>query len=310
LYLKAVSAISFSVGLGVCLAAARPVAFTPDAVGGSHRLVVKTVVNGRGHLRHMDTEQYVAAVLQAEATAFDSDEALKAMAVVVRSYALRNEHRHGAAGLCDGIHCQRLKFPVQERMLRAARATAGQALWHRGRLAEVFYHQDCGGVTAEAARVWGGGGQPYLVSRPDPYCERNPSNWRARVSREALDRVLGRGDHDVPATHARVRILGHSASGRVNAVSYGGHTWTGAQFRDLLSGLSGPAVIRSSRFSVVDTTADQVTFAGRGAGHGVGLCQHGALARGHAGHLYTAILAAYFPGTAVDARGHSATSNW
>jgi stage II sporulation protein D len=248
-------------------------------------------------------EDYVAAALENEAQEFQEPEALKAMAVAVRTYAATNRHRHPGADVCSGTHCQRLRFPVSRRMREAAEATRGEIVTYEGQPARVFYHQNCGGATASAASVWGGRGLPYLVSKRDPYCERHSGAWRADVSKASLQRVLT-GPASGAIIPVQLVVLGRNTSGRVSTVWAGTRRWSGTQFRDLLSGMTGQQAIRSGRFQIVEA-ADHFTFVGKGAGHGVGLCQHGTVARAEAGHDYRQILTAYFPGTRIATRPSS-----
>src|SRR5215510_5360233 len=104
----------------------------------------------------MPMEDYVAAVLAGESSNFQSDEALKAMAVAVRSYAVRFRGRHANEGFdfCDTTHCQDLRLrSVTERQRTAAEATEGELLWFKGTPAAAYYHQNCGGTTAAADEV-------------------------------------------------------------------------------------------------------------------------------------------------------------
>lgn len=79
------------------------------------------------------SERYVMAVLQAEAAADEPAESLKALAVVARSFAMRNPHRHGEEGLCDSTHCQALRFgAAAARVREAVEATSGETLWFGG----------------------------------------------------------------------------------------------------------------------------------------------------------------------------------
>jgi stage II sporulation protein D len=265
-----------------------------------------TIHRRRGGFRvvaRIPLEDYVAAALESEAQEFQEPEALKAMAVAVRTYAATNPHRHTGADVCSGTHCQRLRFPVSLRMREAAQATRDEVVTYAGKPARVFYHQNCGGATASAASVWGGRGLPYLVSKRDPYCERYSGSWRVNISKVSLQRVLA-GQASGAIDPVQLVVMGRNTSGRVSTVRAGARKWSGTQFRDLLSGMSGQQAIRSGRFQILEST-DYFTFVGKGAGHGVGLCQHGAVARAEAGHDYRQILAAYFPGTQVASRPSS-----
>ena len=119
----------------------------------------------------MPLEEYVAAVLAGESSSFQSDEALKAMAVAARSYGLHFRGRHASEGfdLCATTHCQRVEpGAVTPRLAAAAEQTAGEVLWYEGKPAYTCYSRNCGGVTEDASVVWSDLAAPYLRSHPDP----------------------------------------------------------------------------------------------------------------------------------------------
>src|SRR5262249_9125801 len=125
-------------------------------------------------------EEYVAKVLDGEASSFKSPEALRAMAVAVRTYALAFRARPAAGGfdLCDSTHCQALRMNPSSAMSReAAASTEGELLWYRGVLAHTYYHRNCGGKL-EDGRVLEGRTVPYLQIKSDAYCIRSAEQWR------------------------------------------------------------------------------------------------------------------------------------
>jgi len=107
----------------------------------------------------LPSEHYVAAVLNAEATADEPAESLAALAIVARTYALNGNHYSAQAGhlpaeLCDSTQCQAmLPGQVPQRIKDATQSTAGETLWFQGRRAEAFFSQSCGGVTEEADAI-------------------------------------------------------------------------------------------------------------------------------------------------------------
>ncbi len=144
---------------------------------------------GLWHLRSNDdgidvvltlpSERYVAAVLNAETMGDEAPEALRALAIVARTYALNGSHfsapsPHLSADLCDSTECQAMRTgPVSTAIESAVRDTAGETLWFEGRRAEVFFSEHCGGMTEDAATVWPRlHGATYLPSHADPYCLR------------------------------------------------------------------------------------------------------------------------------------------
>lgn len=245
-------------------------------------------------------EDYVAAVLAGEASLLPQ-EALKAMAVAARTYAFRFAGRHGVEGFdfCDTTHCQDARLAASPAGAReAAEATEAELIWWKGTPAAAFYARDCGGHT-ESGQTLLGSSVPYLPARPDPYCPRTP--WSATIEKARLQGAL--------AAEGLGRVTGVFAvskrqSGRVHAVRAGGRIIPAESFRMAVGRQIGWNLVRSDWYELEDKGA-AVHFAGRGSGHGVGLCQLGAAAMAKQGADYRKILEQYYPGVAigVSARG-------
>ncbi len=260
----------------------------------------------------MDLEQYVAAVLAGESSVFQSDEALKAMAVVVRTYATRLQGRHAKDGydFCSTTHCQRVELgAVTPRLLAAAEATAGELIWYEGKPAFTSYTANCGGRTEEARSVWEGIGAPYLKAREDPYCLRSGgAPWHWTAAPQEIVGALREYGLKSPANLQQIAEEKMTTSGRAKQLrlSGGGEVVSidASSFRFAMGRVLGWNTIRSNRFDV--RFADgRFIFDGKGAGHGVGLCQRGAEQMGIDGHSYREILSFYFPDNLVglNARG-------
>ena len=101
----------------------------------------------------LPVEEYVGVVLQGETAGNMPPEALKALAVAIRSYTSRFRERHKEDGFdfCDTTHCQFLQLEVQPAVSAAVKATSGELLWDRGSPLAAYYHKDCGGQTEAAA---------------------------------------------------------------------------------------------------------------------------------------------------------------
>jgi stage II sporulation protein D len=118
----------------------------------------------------MTLEEYVTAVLQGESAGFKSDEALKAMAVAARTYAVHFGSRHRLEGFdfCDTTHCQDVRLGNESPRARAAvAATEGELLWFEGRPAATYYHRSCGGEIEDASALEPNLHAPYLQSPPE-----------------------------------------------------------------------------------------------------------------------------------------------
>jgi stage II sporulation protein D len=255
---------------------------------------------------YMRMEEYVAAGLAGECGDLRSSEALKAMAVAIRTYAARFRNRHQAEGfdLCDTTHCQRLRpDAVNSRLLQAARDTAGELLWHEGALAHTYYSQDCGGVTEAAASVWPDEAHSYLTSVKDSFCTRQGrAGWQFAVSPAALRTALEKAGLSAPTRIDEVAVSQRTDSGRAREILLrgpGGEVRVAAtSLRFAIGRALGWDSLKSTLFDV-RREGSQFVFHGYGAGHGVGLCQKGAGVMGSERRSYRDILAFYYPGTTV-----------
>jgi len=253
----------------------------------------------------MPMEEYVAGVLAGETGSFKSDEALKAMAVAVRTFALHFGSRHALEGFefCDTTHCQDLRLSgINPHLRQIAAATAGEVLWYDGEPAATYYFANCSGETEDGHYILGNdeARAPYLVQHSDTYCVRTGSaQWHSEVSKHELQRALAADGFQVPGRLRSVSVLHRTASGRVEFVRAAGSSAVsipGVAFRSAVGRHIGWERLKSNLYEVSDR-GDRIVFHGRGAGHGVGLCQVGAEVMGEEGRSYRQILSFYYPGT-------------
>lgn len=251
-------------------------------------------------------ERYVMYALNGEAAPDEPLESLKAMAVVARTFALDNSHRHAAEGfaLCDSTHCQALRFrspsPQAE---QAVRETAGETLWFDARRANAFMTQHCGGHTEDAINVWPTLHASYLQAHSDPYClRRAPAKWHAAIGITEFSEILAKQRWNVPAQIDSIRVVKRTSSGRAQLLEIGGASGqasvSASSLRFALDRALGWNQLRSDWYDVALNNG-MVQFDGRGYGHGVGLCQAGAFQMAVEGHNYREILNFYFAGTTV-----------
>ncbi|MGA2634218.1 MAG: SpoIID/LytB domain-containing protein [Terracidiphilus sp.] len=257
----------------------------------------------------LPVESYVERVVASESGAGDSAESLKALAIVVRSFALHQAHGHADYDLCDSTHCQLLHWGGNAGRQSAAHAatlsTAGETLWFHGQRAEAWFHQNCGGRTASPAEVWPGNGvgrkaMPWLSSRSDRYCTAGGAReWAADLSLTELTSALAAAGLARPGWKS-LTVAQRGESGRAVALLADSKEISAEDFRLAVGRALGWNKILSNWFEV-SGQGDRFYFHGRGSGHGVGLCQAGAAAMGASGHDVTEILGQYFPGaTAAD----------
>jgi stage II sporulation protein D len=267
----------------------------------------------------LPTENYVERVVASESGAGDGLESLKAVAIVVRSFALHQKHGHADYDLCDSTHCQLLRWQNSTERRVAAHAatlaTAGETLWYRGQRAAAWFHQNCGGRTAAPAEVWPalgrgpGPGQtagqraaskpmPWLVSHADPYCTRDGvREWSDNLSLGDLTVALANQGLVRPGW-STLAVARRGESGRAVTLLAGSTEISAEDFRLAVGRTMGWGHILSNWFEITHD-GDRLAFHGRGSGHGVGLCQAGAAAMAAQGRDAAQILAEYFPGATV-----------
>jgi len=255
-------------------------------------------------------ERYVAAVLAGESGTFQSREALKAMAVAARTYAVRLRGRHGSEGFdfCDTTHCQRIELEgISARLEEAVAETAGELLWYQGKPAFTPYTRDCGGRTEDAAAIWPDLAAPYLRSHEDPYCARRGSSaWQWSADPKRILQALRDSALRAPDDLDHIAVQGRTTSGRASTLVLTGASGavriSADSFRFAVGRELGWNTVRSDRYQV-QASGGRIAFEGSGSGHGVGLCQFGAEQMGADGRSYRDILAFYYPGTLVGLTG-------
>ncbi|HEX8632742.1 MAG TPA: SpoIID/LytB domain-containing protein [Pyrinomonadaceae bacterium] len=267
--------------------------------------------------RTLPLDEYLFGVLAAEASVENEFAALKAQAVVSRTYALSNLRRHARDGydFCNTTHCQRFIQITQanarpdfhELVRRAVGDTNGEVLRDaRGSLAsDVFFSTSCGGQTANLHTLWGTPArEPYLRGVRDEYCAAMPHRrWTDAIPAAHLAKALREDARtDVGARVEELSVVKRDATGRVEQLSIRGAgrrvVVRGWDFKIVVGRTLGWSLLKSSRFEVM-RAGDKFVFRGSGFGHGLGLCQSGAHVMAARGASYRQILAHYFPATSV-----------
>jgi stage II sporulation protein D len=251
----------------------------------------------------LPVESYVERVVASESGAADSAESLKALAIVVRSFALHEVHGHADYDLCDSTHCQLLHWGGNgERGAQAHAATletGGETLWFHDQRALAYFGKDCGGRTASPAEIWPHAKPvPYLPSQPDRFCTADGGReWASEISRGELTAALAKHGLAAPGWE-NFTIAQRGESGRAVTIKIGGAEIDADEFRLAVGESLGWNRIPSTWFEV-SRQGNGFAFHGRGWGHGVGLCQKGASVMAQQGRSAQEILAQYFPGTRV-----------
>lgn len=303
--------------------------------GMRYRGILRTVSTDSGVLvvNVLPLDQYLKGVVPLELGERPATEraALEAQAIAARSYTVsrlaaaragrgRSEHFDLVPSTADQVYGG--ADAERPNASAAVDATAGLVLRYGDRIITAPYSSACGGETALAQEVWQSDGEPYLrrVSDRMPgraeryYCDIAPRfYWERSLSGTELNHVVSRylgnivrvppgGPGDVQA----LRVAERFPSGRVKVLelrtSRGTFDVGGNDARSVLRAPSGEA-LPSSYFSLsvegASASIVRLVLRGNGYGHGVGLCQWGAIGRARAGQSARTILRTYFPGTTL-----------
>lgn len=264
------------------------------------RRIILRLIDGTS--AQMELEEYLVGVVLAEMPAYFEEEALRAQAVVARTYTLRASAtggKHGDGSICTDSRCCQAYVSVMDYLERggtgesvdkvrsAVLDTSGQVLIYDGELIEATYFSCSGGLTEDAQAVWGTE-YPYLKSVASPG-EENAAHFSDVVSFsfQELEKKLGIALSEKPDQW--FGAVTYTAGSGVKTIEIGGIEYTGTQLRNLLG-------LRSTMFDVV-ITEDSILFYTRGFGHRVGMSQYGADAMAANGSTYKEILAYYYQGT-------------
>ena len=285
------------------------VASAPAAVlvnNKGYRGVVEVTAADKGILvvNELPLEDYLVGLINCEISSQWPMEAVKAQAVIARSYALyqremrKNAPYHLESSVMDQVYdgCD----IEDSRAVRGVKETAGEVLTYNDVVIQAFYHSNCGGHTEAAENVWGMA-VPYLQGVDCRYCLTAPSGkWEQKISLARIEGQLRSAGYQVTGLKD-IKTGTRNSSGRLTDVtlimSRGRLTVSSVNLRKML----GYSVIKSTNFEV-RTTASEAIFVGTGYGHGVGLCQWGAKQRAADGFDYREILSYYYPGTKLEKR--------
>jgi stage II sporulation protein D len=297
--------------------------------GRRYRGEVRAVATDSGLVlvNRLGVEDYLRGVVPKEIGPRTMAElaAVEAQAIAARSYTLVRLRETAARpwDLLGGVLNQAYggadaETPVAD---AAVASTTGLVLRYAGQVINAPYHAACGGRTAAAPELWRTRGEPFLQAVDDtdpatgrPWCEIAPRyKWTARFAATTLRQLAlrwlplygGAPSGDLGAV-TDVRVTGRTATGRVAGLAFvtdrGTYTVRANDTRFVLRLPTGE-LLNSTGYQIAASPGRDGTLVveGTGHGHGVGMCQWGAIARARAGQSARAILRTYFPGTTVGA---------
>lgn len=262
--------------------------------------VIVTPQAGLLVINRIGLEEYVRGILFHEVSHRWPMEALKAQAVVSRTYAIYQiqANQKNEFDVTSDIYSQVYGGRSAERYRTnlAVERSAGEVLVYEGKILPAYFHATCAGKTEDVAELWKNVSIPPLRGVRCNFCGHSPhSFWKKSIALKDIEKQLAKEGKTVGPISG-ITILERNASGRIRILEISGLDGrkiliTGKDFRQII----GPNIIRSNDYYVVikETNAD---FSGRGWGHGVGMCQWGAYGMASRGYDYQQILSYYYPG--------------
>ncbi len=273
---------------------------------------IKLLHTKTGEVEEVAIDTYLVNVVSAEMPADFEIEALKAQAVVARTYTIYKiqNKKHDNADICDDSACCQAWVSKEERFARweesvresnwqkieqAVSETKGKIITYEGKPINAFFHSNSGGKTEIPVNVWGGTGYPYLqvveTSGEDNYTQYNSE---VVLSNEELLEKLKVNYSDISIdfnNNDDLKILEYTDSGRVKTVKFGNHNLSGTETRSLLG-------LRSTNFEIIKEN-ENIKFSVKGYGHGVGMSQTGANTLAKEGKSYEDIINHFYMGVVI-----------
>ncbi len=237
-------------------------------------------------------DNYIAGVTEAEAGSRSTQEFYKVQAILARTFALAHINKHVTEGfsLCDQVHCQAYYGkPRDLNIYKAIEETKGKVVVDENlNLIIAAFHSNSGGQTANSEDVWGSK-TSYLRSIPDSFSIKMPNaRWERRMLTDDWLSYL-RLKHNFPTdqTDGKEAALHFTQDSRKIYLEC-------SNSRVPLKNIRADLQLKSTFFSISQLNGDSVVFRGRGYGHGLGMCQEGAMRMSKMGYSYMDILNFYY----------------
>lgn len=251
---------------------------------------VKLLHNDTNEVEELELDDYLLGVVSSEMPASFEKEALKAQAIVARTYTIykiTEGNKHENADICDNSKCcqawisknDRLsKWNEEERELNwtkieeAVNSTKGKIITYEGKAINAFFHSNSGGITDTATAVWGGTNYPYLqavqTSGEDSYSqyssqiEISRNDFISKIKEYHKDFFIDFNNAD------SIKIIDYTDGERVKTIKIGNLELTGTEVRNIFG-------LKSAKFQI-NFEGENIKFNVTGYGHGVGMSQTGA----------------------------------
>lgn len=266
-------------------------------------------------IEEIELDEYLYGVVSAEMPASFEEEALKAQAVVARTYTIykivNNDGKHDDADICDDSSCcqawiskeDRLeKWKEEERnsnwekIVSSVNDTKGKIITYEGKPINAFFHSNSGGETEAPVNVWGGSGYPYLqsvsTSGEDAYSQYSSN---AEFTKKEFEEKIKEEHSDFKIDYSKkdcIKIKEYTEGNRVKTITIGNLELSGVEIRNIFG-------LRSANFEVT-IEDDKIKFEVVGYGHGVGMSQTGADSMAKEGKNFEDIIHHFYTGVKIE----------
>ncbi len=276
---------------------------------------IKLLHSKTGEIEEINLDEYVCNVVSAEMPVDFQMEALKAQAVVARTYTIyklvTNNQKHPGADICDSASCCQAWISKEDRLARwdenlresnwkkiqeCVFETSGKIVTYEGRPINAFFHSNSGGKTEIPINVWGGSEYPYLQS-VETSGEEEYSQYYSEVtlSKEEIINKIKEKHPELEVDFSKedcISIKEYTESGRVKTLKIGNLELAGVEIRTLLN-------LRSTSFTF-EINENNVIFRVTGYGHGVGMSQTGADSLAKQGKNFEEIIKHFYTGVEIE----------
>lgn len=241
----------------------------------------------------VEMENYVCGVVETESGYQATKEFYKTQAILCRTFALENLGKHFAEGfnLCDDVHCQAYKgknysLSFHSIISEAVEETKNLVIVDSADvIITAAYHANCGGQTMNSEDVWGKA-KPYLRSIQDSFCQhQRNSNWEKKISAKDFQTFL-QGQSPNLSKNFNINDWHFYQTNRKSTIKIRNDSVSLRKIREQFQ-------LRSTYFSIIPSN-DSLIIRGKGFGHGVGLCQDGAIQMAKRGYKAEDIIRYYF----------------
>lgn len=287
---------------------------TPNTYDYKNYQTIKLLHSANNQIEEIRLDEYLYGVVSAEMPADFELEALKAQAVVARTYTIykivNDGTKHEGANICDNSACCQAWITKEDRLARweeslresnwnkiveSVNSTQGKIITYEGAPINAFFHSNSGGTTETTANVWGGTGYPYLQS-VETSGEDTYSQYSSEVTLTKqifIDKIKEKhSNFEIDFTQEdSIKILEYTDGNRVKKIKIGNLELSGVEVRTLLG-------LKSANFTVI-IEGENIKFQVKGYGHGVGMSQTGADSMAKSGNNYEEIIKHFYTGVEI-----------